>query len=833
MLNFNSKIDRLSRTRNFMRFFLNIIVLLFLVPASMNAQRDSGGRGTHGKMENGSKLSILGKVINEDKEPIPYTSIGVYSSKDSSIVAGGTTDEKGLFEFKVPKGTYYLQFSFLSLKTKVIPNVIIDKADVHLKSITMVPSAQSLDVVTVEAEKSQMVLKLDKRVYNVGSDLSNRGKNAIDILENIPSVDVDVEGNVSLRNSQNVRILIDGKPSSLVGMSSNDALRLLQSDVVERIEIITNPSARYDAEGEVGIINIVLKKEKKKGLNGVFEATAGYPNRLGGSFNINFRKNKINLFTGYSLNYLERPGQGETYHVFYEDDTTYSYRSTREHSRNGLNHNVRLGGSYDFNKYNSISISGNYSYGSGTNTAQLVYKDYSESDELSQTSVRDEVEDQNRESGGVRFNYTKLFKRPDMKWSVDANHFFSNGFEDAVINQTSDLAGISPFQQTAKTEEDETNTLFQSDFEMPIGKKSSGKFEMGVKVNLREISNDYLVQDNVGGVLTPVPELDNQMLYNEDIYAAYVMIGNKTKNISYQAGLRYEYSDITSNFVRTNEVNHRTYGNFFPSVNISYEFKKNSFLQASYSKRVSRPRHWYLFPFYNLSDNRNIARGNPNINPTFTDAFELGFMKKWDKASLLISPYYRYSTGVVERILLADSNQINYRFPVNLGFRNAFGLELSASGDLYKWWTVNGSFNFYREITEGTFQSQHYDADTYAWTAKATSKWKIKKAYSFQISGRYRSPQKTIQGSQKAMYNVDLAGAMDILKGNGTLTLSVRDLFNTRMRRSVTNGPNFYDESDFQWMSRYAQITFSYRLNQKKKRVKSGGGEFDGGDMGG
>ncbi|MBD81191.1 MAG: TonB-dependent receptor [Crocinitomicaceae bacterium] len=802
-----------------------------MFPNILSAQKPSGKGGQGRQMGKEAKLSILGRVIDEEKEPIPFVSIGVFNSVDSSLVTGGTTDDKGYFELKAPKGSYYLQLSFLSFDTRVIPNVAVDKSDVNLKTVTMKHSATSLEAVNIEAEKSQMVLKLDKRVFNVGSDLSNRGKNAIDILENVPSVDVDVEGNLSLRNSQNVRILIDGKPSSLVGVSSNDALRLLQSDMIERVEVITNPSARYDAEGEVGIINIVLKKEKKKGLNGIFEVNAGYPNRLGTSFNVNYRKNKLNLFTGYSINYRERPGQGETYHVFYQPDTTYSYRSTRDHSRNGLNHNVRLGGSYDFNKYNSLSVSSNYSYSSGVNTAKLVYKDYSENNELSQTSVRDEIEDQNRESAGLRLNYTKLFKRPDMKWSIDANHFFSFSFEDALIDQTSDLPGVAATQQKAKTEEDETNTLFQSDFEMPIGKESNGKFEMGIKANIREISNDYLVEDNVGGTFVPIPELDNHMVYNENIYAAYIMVGNKTKNLSYQAGLRYEYSDVKSDFRRTNEVNHRTYGNLFPSANVSYEFKKNSFLQASYSKRVSRPRHWYLFPFYNLSDNRNIARGNPNINPTFTDAFELGYMKKWDRANFLISPYYRYSTGVVERILLADSNQINYRFPVNLGFRNAFGLEVSGSGDLYKWWTMNGSFNFYREITEGSYKTQDYSADTYAWTARVVSKWKVKKAFSFQISGRYHSPQKTIQGTRKSMYKIDLAGALDVLKGNGTLTLSVRDLFNSRIRRSVTNGPDFYDESDFQWMSRFAQLTFSYRLNQKKRRGRSGG-EFDGGDMG-
>jgi outer membrane receptor protein involved in Fe transport len=474
-------------------------------------------------------------------------------------------------------------------------------------------------------------------------------------------------------------------------------------------------------------------------------------------------------------------------------------------------------------------MSANYNKGAGVNTAQLTYKDYDEYDELSRTNVRDETEDNTFESGGIQMNYTKTFKRPDMKWTLDGNYNFSKSFEDADIIETSTDPNFNSTQQRARTAEDETNTMIQSDFEMPLGKENSGKFEMGFKMNLREIVNDYLVEDFLNGEYIAIPALDNKMVYTENIYAAYIMAGNKTKKLSYQAGLRYEYSDVTTDFKKTNEVNPRKYGNLFPSANLSYEFKENSFLQASYSKRISRPWHWWLFPFYNLSDNRNIARGNPNLDPVFTDAFEIGYMKRWEKANFLVSPFYRYSTGTVERILLADSNGINYRIPVNLGFRNSFGLELSGSGSLKKWWDVNASFNFFRETTKGSYESQNYDADTYGWTARGMSKWKIKKKLSLQVTGRYRSAQQTIQGRRKDMWSVDLAGALDVLKGNGTLTLSVRDLFNTRLRRSVTYGPDFYDESDFQWMSRYGQLTFTYRLNQKKNRRNSGmGGEFDG-----
>nr|MCH9823033.1 outer membrane beta-barrel family protein [Bacteroidota bacterium] len=307
--------------------------------------------------------------------------------------------------------------------------------------------------------------------------------------------------------------------------------------------------------------------------------------------------------------------------------------------------------------------------------------------------------------------------------------------------------------------------------------------------------------------------------------------GNKTKNFSYQLGVRLEYTDIVTEFKRTNERNQRDYLNLFPSVNLSYEFQNNQFIQSSYSKRISRPMHWYLYPFYNLSDNRNISTGNPNLNPVFTDAFEVGYMKRWEKANILVSPYYRYSTGTIERILLADSAGINTRFPINLGIRNSFGLEVSGSLTLKEWWNVNGSFNFFRAITDGEYQGQQFAADTYAWSSRIVSKWKIWDKISYQTSLNYRSKEKTTQGEQLARYNIDMAAAIDVLKGNGTLTLSVRDILNTRKRINTTNGPDFYDKSEFQWVSRYTVFTFAYRLNQKKRPQRGGGGygEDEGG----
>lgn len=807
---------------------LTLIVFLLAIFTTVKPVLSQGRPSGKSGFSSAKTYSILGKLVDENRATIPYASVALFNTKDSVLVSGIASDMDGYFDIQAKPGTYFLKISFLSYETKVIENLHITNADINLKSVTLQPSSTSLEAVTVEAERPQMELKLDKRVFNVDKDLSNRGQTVTNILENIPSVDVDVEGNVSLRNSQNVRILIDGRPASLMGMSNGEALRLIQGDNVEKVEIITNPSARYDAEGEVGIINIVLKKEKKKGLNGVFEARAGYPYNLGTSFTLNYRKKKLSFFTGYGLAYRERPGQGKTYHEFYRPDTTFGYRSERDHSRNGWNQNIRLGMGYQFNKYNSITFSGTYRNGVGINDAQLFYEDFGSNSEVSQTVSRLEDEDQKNNMSRGQFNYTRTFKKKEMKWTVDVSGFTNYSYEDADLNETSSSPLTPDVIQNAKTEESGSNLVMQSDFVFPF--LEEGKGELGVKGTLRAIDNNFDVSLFDGTRFIPDPIFNNEMSYTEDVYAAYAMAGNKTKNFSYQLGVRLEYTDIVTEFKRTNERNQRDYLNLFPSVNLSYEFKKNQFLQGSYSKRISRPRHWFLYPFYNLSDNRNISTGNPNLNPVFTDAFELGWMKKWENSNLLVSPYYRYSTGTIERILIADSAGINYRFPINLGIRNSFGLEISGSKEIKKWWTVNGSFNFFRAITDGEYQGQQFSADTYAWSTRAVSKWKIWNKISFQSSINYRSKEITTQGEQLPRYNIDLAGSVDVLKGNGTITLSVRDLLNTRKRINITNGPDFYDETEFQWMSRYGILTFSYRLNQKKRPSRGSG--FGGDDMG-
>ncbi|MCI5057383.1 MAG: outer membrane beta-barrel family protein, partial [Flavobacteriales bacterium] len=315
-------------------------------------------------------------------------------------------------------------------------------------------------------------------------------------------------------------------------------------------------------------------------------------------------------------------------------------------------------------------------------------------------------------------------------------------------------------------------------------------------------------------------QFNNDVIYEEDVYAAYAQLGDKKGRIGYQAGLRFEYSDVLTELKETSQTNQRNYWNFFPSAFLTYEISKNKSFQLAYSRRISRPGFWTLLPFFGFTDARNLFTGNPNLNPEYTNSFEFSHLNKFDRGSGLVSIYYRHKTDVIQRILLTDSLGFSQRFPVNLGTASDFGLEFSGNLDLKKWWLISGNGNLYRQIIQGDFDGEDFDADTYVFQGRLSSKWKYKKVWSLQLSCNYRSPRQTTQGRMLDRYNIDLALAADMLKGNGTLTFKIVDMFNTRRRRFIAEGEDFFQEVDFQWRARQMLLTFNYRINQKKKKER-------------
>ena len=769
--------------------------------------------------ESSSKVSVItGKVVDESNAPVPYATVGLYSSTDSAFVDGALTDDAGAFNLKPRKnGIHYLKISFLSFAEKTIDKIDFTGQTLDLGTITLTAEAVTLDEVQVTGEKSQLQFDLDKRVYNVAKDLTAKGGSAIDVLENVPSVSVDVDGNVSLRGSEQVNILVDGKPSGLIGVSTSDALRQLQGSLIERIEVITNPSARYNAEGESGIINIVLNKNQKKGVNGSFEVGTGWPHNHSAAYNLNYRRNWINLFSNYSVHYRRFPGYG-----FIEqtndaaDEAFYRYTSNRNHDRGGLGNTIRVGTDFFIKDNNTLTVSGLYRYSKGQNEGLIDYTDFDIFENIVLESRREDIEIETKSTGELELNYDKVFKsNDDHNLSANFKFFRSNDNEENEILEFSSNETIS--DQIIDNKEYEQSFALQVDYILPF--KENYKFEAGSQNTFRTIENNYQVQQkDDDGNYQILPNFDNLFIYTENIYAAYAIIGGNNKPFSWQTGLRFEYSDIGTVLVKTNEANKRKNPNFFPSAHFSYEFLKQNTFQLGYSRRITRPRFWSLIPFVGFTDSRNFYKGNPDLLPTFSHSVELGYLKTLDKVTFLGSIYYRHTTDGVERIVLesAENPDITEFSPINLSTINSYGIEFNTSYTPFESWKLTANGNFFRFISDGEYLGVSYDVESYSFIGQLSSKNTFFKKLDIQNTFIFHSPEKTLQGKQKARFSWNVGASMDIIQGNGSIIFSGRDILNTFVRRSIIDTDMIQGISEFQWRSRQFLLTFTYRLNQSK-----------------
>ncbi|MCB9041592.1 MAG: TonB-dependent receptor [Lewinellaceae bacterium] len=820
-----------------MKFQALVLLLLTALFQSISLTAQPSAGSLEAELLNPARIYLKGKVVEAGAQaPLSYATVSLFGQADSTLIGGNITDEAGQFSLEVKPGAYYIVIEFLAFQPKTIPNIIVSKGqpEINLGVITLEPEATALEEVIVVGEKSQMQLSLDKKVFNVGKDLASRGGSAADLLDNVPSVQVDVEGNVSLRGGGSVRILIDGKPSGLIGMDGASGLRQLQANMIERVEVITNPSARYEAEGMAGIINIVLKKERQAGTNGSFDLTAGYPDNYGAAINLNYRTDKLNLFSNYGIFYRQGPGGGSSYQEVYSGDTTFITQQNNDRLRGGLSQNIRVGADYFFNPRNILTTAFNLRLGNENNQAETRYRDYLYS-LGNPTGITLRTDDEQEDETNIEYalTYKKTFEQEGREFTFDAR------YQDNTEKEGSDLAnhyytpefepdGTPDLLQRSDNKESERQFILQADYVHPLGK--NGKFEAGLRSSLRNIDNDYLVTEFTDDEWITLEGLSNNFQYDENIHAAYLMYGNKLGRFSWQLGLRPEYSQVTTRLLQTDEVNDRSYLNLFPSAHFSYELPGQNAVQVSYSRRVRRPRFWDLNPFFTFSDDRNYFSGNPNLDPEFTNSMELGHLKYWDNASLSSSIYYRHTDGKIDRIRTVNDDGTSITQPENLLSEDAFGLEFTASWNPYKWWKLNGDFNFFRAITDGGNLGDSFESDTYSWFARTSSRFTLWNNTDVQLRFNYRAPQETAQGLRKSMYGVDLAASRDILQDKGTLTLSVRDVFNTNRFRFQAEGENFFTANDFQWRARQITLSFSYRLNQKKQRGGQGnGGEQNGG----
>jgi outer membrane receptor protein involved in Fe transport len=763
-------------------------------------------------------------TIHDDvtQDALPYATISLFQKADSVLVSGSISDEKGNFSLDAGAGEYYAVINFMGYTSKTINELIIrtGQKTMELGEVGIAAQTTDLDEVVVTGEKDLVELTLDKKVFNVSQDPINAGRTAADILGNLPSVTMDGEGNVSLRGSSNVQILIDGKPSGLLSFDGADGLRQLQGGLVDNIEIITNPSARYQAEGMAGIINIVLKKERSRGVNGSFDFTVGQPDNYGAAINLNYRKENLNFFINYGMIYRNIANPHNTLYQEVYSDTTFITRQRNTSRQTVLNNNVQLGADYFFGENNILTTSFTYRHAKGKRNTEIEYKDYIFNLQNQQSTIRRfQDEDETEPNLEYSLNYQKKFEREDHELTAILSYIDNWEESDQLYTQKFFLpseqpSGIPDELQRSYNYETEKQLLLQADYVQPFGEE--GKFEAGIRNTLRDITNDFLVTEQREQEWVTLDGLDNDFYYDENIYAAYLMLGNMIKKIGYQLGLRAEYTDLTTELLQTAEVNERNYLNFFPSAHFTYDLPNEHRLQLSYSRRLQRPTYNDLTPFVTFFDNRNFFSGNPDLNPEYTDAIEAGHIKYYEKASISSALYYRHTDDKILRIRDVDEEGMANTRPYNLVQEIAYGAEFITTYQPVNWWKMDLNLNFFRSQIDGSNLDQSFESDTYTWFGRVNSRFTLWGNTDLQLRGNYEAPQITPQGRQLAIAFLDIAISRDVFNNKGTLTLNIIDVFRSNRDRSITEGAIFYTRRNFLRSPRTVNLTLNYRLNKGK-----------------
>ncbi|MFT4758774.1 MAG: outer membrane receptor protein involved in Fe transport [Paraglaciecola sp.] len=764
-----------------------------------------------------NSIIVQGVVVEiNSQQPVEFATVMVADKNTKTVISGTTTDLDGRFKIPVNTADLEVEISFIGFLTKTITEVsVVDgKADVGIISIS--EDSETLDEVVVRAEKSSMEFKLDKRVFNVGKDLSSTGASALELLNNVPSVNVNIEGQISLRGSTGVQILINGKPSILASEEGN-ALGTITAEMIEKIEVITNPSAKYEAEGTSGIINIVLKKEERKGINGSVSINTGIPQNHSIGLSLNRRTEKFNLFSQIGVGYRELPRDGRNINQNLVSNETIFSEGTN--FRNENFYNFIVGTDYHINKFNVITLSGNFAYEVEDQPSRT---DFRKTD-VTGSTVAEWYREETTEATNPKYQYELQYKRDfeddknhDLLFSALGNFFgkdLTSEFEN--FNITGDEAGSD--QQT-RTNFSEAKYTFKLDYTRPFAKKWT--LETGAQYLLNDVSNDFAVSGLVGDEWVPDASLTNVFEYDQKVLGVYGTGSYENESWGLKLGLRVENTDLKTLLVNTDESNNQNFTNLFPSAATSYKISERVSLQAGYSRRIFRPRLWDLNPFFNIRDNFNIRKGNPDLQPEFTDSYEISSIYIFNKMSFNIGVYHRYTTEVVERIATFENN-VRTTSPENIGTKQSTGLEINGKYNPTKWFTLNGDFNYNYFNRQGALEEVFFDFQDEQWSSKMTAKFKLPADIDFEVSGQYQSKFQTVQGETADNLFANLGLRKKILKGKAIVNLSVRDVFASRVQETEVFQENNYSYSWGQ-RGRFVTLGFSFGFGKGEAMEFSG-----------
>jgi outer membrane receptor protein involved in Fe transport len=742
---------------------------------------------------------ISGKVIDQkSKETLPYVNI-VIKDTAKKIITGGITELDGKFRIKnIPEGISILEVQFIGYKTHSREITINNKnRKLNLGTIPLAEDATTLDEVEIRAEVSTVVQKIDRKVINVGKDLTSAGATASELLNNVQSVSVDSQtGALSLRGNSNVRVLVDGKPTN---MSTAQLLQQIPSTSIKSVELITNPSAKYNPEGMSGIINIILNKRANIGFNGSVNAgvTRGQNTRLNGSLDMNYKTGKVNFYTNYGFRDGKNGGQG---HV----TRTGAGASTQEFAffNDNTSHLVKLGADIYLDKKNTLSFytTQNFADGIGTGSTKV----YDPNGALLINSPFTSISDGSR-SSAYNFNYKLDFAKKGHNIEIETTYSNSDSPEDSDRATGKDIIG-----------NDRSTTLINLDYTNPISK--NGKLELGAEYRVNKTTNNRV---------TTIPNnFDSSFSYDRKMYSAYVNYGHKFNKVTMQIGARFEQYNVDGLF---NQVGANTtpYSSdifsVYPSAFFTYSPSDKNQFQMSYSRRVDRPSIQQVNPIREWSTPLVTSLGNPDLLPQFTNSFEVNYTRQIKGGSITMGTFFRRVNDEISTILYKDPNDPTDTKQIksddNFDANNRYGFEASLNYRVSKWWRANASMDFYSQTQKGLVANVQSEVTNSAFNVRLSNSFTATKNLRFQLFTMFRGANRSLQFNAKDMWMVNTGASYRVLKGKGTISLNASDIFRTARFRFSTETP-FTQAGQFRGDSRTVFVGFNYRFGGGKNKAK-------------
>jgi Outer membrane protein beta-barrel family/TonB-dependent Receptor Plug Domain len=788
---------------------------------------------------------ITGIIVDaSDNTTMEFCSVAIFNALDSTLITGGITGADGSFTLKnIPFGRYYLMANFMGYEKISVPDLLISKENnmIDIGTISLVLDSHNIDEVEIVADQAHVEYRLDRKIINVSQDLNASSGSAADVLQNTPSVSVDIDGNVSLRGSGNFTVLIDGKPTALSG---SDALQQIPASAIRNIEIITNPSAKFDPDGMAGIINIISKKNALLGLSGIFNASVGTGDKYKGDFLLSYRTNKLNIYGGGS--YSDETFGGGIYSLreFYKTDENNSFVLTNgDRSSNRYGKEIKGGLDIYLNEYNTLSFSGskgNHRYGSGgiqnlrNYDSFLLYDDYSVNDNYG-THGGDYYE--------LNLSYTKLFNSADHKLEFLAYMENHAGLDDdKQIEYAADMNYvindlIAPISIRTNEIGDDYEYRFQADYTRPIG--TEGKLEAGYQTRIDDSGESYLFEDYN-------PELDewiNNPIYTSgidffrNIQAVYSTFGNKLGLFQYQLGLRAEYTNRIVKTLKNNDEFVIDRIDLFPTLHLSRSFRNNNQLMFSYSKRIDRPRGWYLEPYETFMNANAIRKGNADLQPEYMHSLDLSFQKTYGKSFVALESYYKKTNNKIERIqsVYDADNNISLMTYDNINSDNSLGFELMLNYNQLKWLELNASTTLYRYWMEGAINGIDISRKSNNWDMRLNATFNLSSKTRMQIMNYFTGPSVTAQGESDAMFYTNIAIRQDFLDRKLSATLQLRDVWGSMKYSYSSYGQGFSNQTEITREPQVIMLSLSYKLNnykqERSENYQEGGPGMGEGDM--